>query len=242
MTHLNSISHCSKFISIFLFLILISSSSQGQNFVKMTDTTNPIVTDVFLGTYFGSSWIDIDNDNLLDLYVNSKAIYKNLGNGNFTKLESILGVQRPTLSNTWADYNNDGYIDGFLTSTGAPNSFLYKNNGNGTFTKITAGDIGDSAYNTGWGCAWGDYDNDGYTDLVIVAAYSFGSVFHPNRLYHNSGDGNFTRVDMPSLTDTLAPFTIPTWTDYDLDGDIWISSLEAVQEELSLPIFYTKVY
>ncbi len=220
MTHLNITVQPSKFIFIFLLTILLSSDSFSQNFVKMTDTTNPIVTDVFTGLYFGSSWIDINNDNLLDLYVNRKAIYKNLGNGNFIQLESILGSQSPNLSNTWSDFNNDGYIDLFVTSTGAPNSFLYKNNGNETFTKITTGEIGDSAYNTGWGNAWADYDNDGYTDLIIVAANGFGIVNHPNRLYHNNGNGTFNRVNMPSLTDTLAPFTIPTWTDYDQDGDM----------------------
>ncbi|MEP7146507.1 MAG: FG-GAP-like repeat-containing protein [bacterium] len=192
----------------------------AQNFVKITDTNNPIVTDVFTGSYFGSSWIDINNDRLLDLYVNRKAIYKNLGGGNFVQLESALGPQAPTLSNTWADYNNDGFIDGFLTSTFGPNSFLFKNNGVGSFIKIRAGEIGDSVFNTGWGCAMADYDNDGYTDLIIVAANNFGTVNHPNRLYHNNGDETFSRINFPGLTDTLAPFTIPTWSDYDQDGDM----------------------
>ena len=164
--------------------------------------------------------MDADNDGKLDLYVNRKAIYKNLGGGNFTQTGTGLQNQSGNLSNTWADYNNDGFIDCWVTSTGASNSFLYKNNGDGSFTKITSGVIGDSAYNTGWGCAWGDYDNDGYTDLIIAAANNFGVVNHPNRLYHNSGDGSFTRVDMPGLTDTLAPFTVPTWNDYDQDGDM----------------------
>ena len=203
-----------------LILFLFSSITFCQNFVKITDTLNPIVTDVFSGTYFGSSWVDVDNDGKLDLYVNRKAIYKNLGGGNFTQTGTGMQNQSGNLSNTWADYNNDGFIDCWVTSTGASNSFLYRNNGDGSFTKITSGVIGDSAYNTGWGCAWGDYDNDGYTDLIIAAANNFGVVNHPNRLYHNSGDGSFTRVDMPGLTDTLAPFTVPTWNDYDQDGDM----------------------
>ena len=203
-----------------LISLLFSSITFSQNFVKITDTLNPIVTDVFSGTYFGSSWVDADNDGKLDLYVNRKAIYKNLGGGNFTQTGTGMQNQSGNLSNTWSDYNNDGFIDCWVTSTGASNSFLYKNNGDGSFTKVTSGVIGDSAYNTGWGCAWGDYDNDGYTDLIIAAANNFGVVNHPTRLYHNSGDGSFTRVDMPGLTDTLAPFTVPTWNDYDQDGDM----------------------
>jgi len=220
MTQFKKFTKPSKILFAVLISFLFSSITFSQNFVKITDTLNPVVTDVFSGTYFGSSWVDADNDGKLDLYVNRKAIYKNLGGGNFTQTGTGLQNQSGNLSNTWADYNNDGFIDCWVTSTGASNSFLYKNNGDGSFTKITSGVIGDSAYNTGWGCAWGDYDNDGYTDLIIAAANNFGVVNHPNRLYHNSGDGSFTRVDMPGLTDTLAPFTVPTWNDYDQDGDM----------------------
>ena len=220
MTQIIKFSKPAEIIFALMFFIFISADSFSQNFVKVTDTSNPIVTDIFSGTYFGTSWVDVDNDGKLDLFVNRKAIYKNLGGGSFTQTGTGLQNQTGNLSNTWADYNNDGYIDCWVTSTGASNSFLYKNNGDGSFSKITSGEIGDSAYNTGWGCAWGDYDNDGYTDLIIAAANNFGVVFHPNRLYHNSGDGSFTRVNMPGLTDTLAPFTVPSWNDYDQDGDM----------------------
>ena len=220
MTQFKKFTKPSEVLFTVLISLLFSSITFSQNFEKITDTLNPIVTDVFSGTYFGSSWVDADNDGKLDLYVNRKAIYKNLGGGNFTQTGTGMQNQSGNLSNTWSDYNNDGFIDCWVTSTGASNSFLYKNNGDGSFTKVTSGVIGDSAYNTGWGCAWGDYDNDGYTDLIIAAANNFGVVNHPNRLYHNSGDGSFTRVDMPGLTDTLAPFTVPTWNDYDQDGDM----------------------
>ncbi|MEO8209602.1 MAG: CRTAC1 family protein, partial [bacterium] len=209
-----------KILLNLISLILFSQFSYSQNFVKITDTNNPIVTETLSGTYIGTSWTDIDNDGKLDLYINRKAVYKNLGDGNFIKLETAMGNQSPNLSNTWADYNNDGFIDCFVAATGDSNSFLYKNEGNGIFNKIRTGIIGDSSFNTGWGCAWGDYDNDGFTDLVIAAANNFGAVNHPNRLYHNSGDGTFTRVNVAGLTDTLGPFTVPTWSDYDQDGDI----------------------
>src|SRR6185295_7243356 len=56
-----------------------------------------------------------------------------------------------------------------------------------TFTKITTGPVatdgGDSS-----GCAWGDYDNDGFIDLFV------GNNPSLNALYHNNGDGSFTKI------------------------------------------------
>jgi len=220
MKHPNKFSKGLRYIFIIAEMAIFSAETFSQNFVKITDSTNAIVTSQFSGNYFGASWVDIDNDSYPDLYINRKGIFRNNGNGSFYLSGSILDSNVNNLGNTWADYNNDGFIDCWVTSTGAAASFLYKNNGDGSFTKITTGEIGDSSYNTGWGNAWADYDNDGYPDLLIAAANAFGTVNHSNRLYHNSGDGSFLRVNMPGLTDTLAPFTIPTWSDYDQDGDM----------------------
>lgn len=203
-----------------LFGVCIHTNSFSQNFVKVTDASNPVVTETFSGNYFGASWVDINNDGRLDLYINRKTVYKNLGNGNFSKLATSIGNIPTNLGQSWSDYNNDGFIDCFVVSTGATSSYLYRNNGSENFDRIVTGEIGDSAYNTGWGCAWADYDNDGYTDLFISAANNFGIVNHPNRLYHNNNDGTFSRMTFHGLTDTLGPFTIPSWSDYDSDGDM----------------------
>lgn len=209
-----------KIFSAIILVFIFSQNLFSQNFVKITDTNNPIVTENTSGNYFGCAWIDFDNDGKLDLFINKSVIFKNLGNGNFTKLTGAMADQVNTLGNSWADYNNDGNIDCFVVSTGGSFSHLYKNEGNGTTSKILTGEIGDSAYNTGWGCSWADYDNDGFTDLFITAANAFGVVNHSNRFYHNNGDGTFNRLSVHGLTDTLGPFTIPTWSDYDQDGDV----------------------
>ncbi|HMS66321.1 MAG TPA: FG-GAP-like repeat-containing protein [Ignavibacteria bacterium] len=189
--------------------------------MKITDVNNPIVTETTSsGNYFGCSWTDIDNDGKLDLYINKSVVFKNTGGGNFVKLNTAMPNQNGNLGNSWADYNNDGFIDCFVVSTGGSFSYLYKNEGNGIMNKVLTGVIADSSYNTGWGCSWADYDNDGFADLFITAANNFGVVNHSNRFYHNNGDGTFDRLTVHGITDTLGPFTIPTWSDYDQDGDV----------------------
>ena len=92
------------------------------------------------------------------------------------------------------DYDNDGWLDIYLTNGnrldahwGAgqlPTTHLYKNNRDGTFTDVTEkSGIGRSGWQTGV-CA-GDYDNDGWDDL-------FCTFWGRNILFHNNGDGTFT--------------------------------------------------
>ena len=137
----------------------------------------------------------------------------------FVTIANAIPNQGSSFGNTWADYDNDGDLDCFISGAFSTGSFLYRNDG-GTFTKIVTGTIGDSLFNKAWGCAWGDYDNDGYVDLVLAAANGFGGINNKNRLYHNNGDGTFTFIDTTEITATLGPYTIPTWNDYDLDGDL----------------------
>src|SRR4030095_11036308 len=81
----------------------------------------------------------------------------------------------------WADYDKDGFIDLFVSNVGTDSDsashFLYHNNGDGTFSRITNGVVA-AVYSAGRGAAWGDYDNDGNLDLVLV------NIEQPNNLFH----------------------------------------------------------
>jgi hypothetical protein len=120
------------------------------------------------------------------------------------------------------DYDNDGYLDLFVTNGGyisGGTNFVYHNNGNGTLTKMTSNTVGSIASDTGAfsNCAWGDYDNDGFIDL-FVSTYNCCVNPSPNFLYHNNGDGTFTRVLSGSVVNDNGFANGSAWGDYDNDG------------------------
>ena len=84
-----------------------------------------------------------------------------------------------------ADYDNDGWIDLFVTRLNA-RPLLYRNLGNGTFqdVAVTAGFTSSLPAN---GVAWGDIENDGDKDLYVTS--SGGTRFY---LYVNNGNGTFS--------------------------------------------------
>jgi hypothetical protein len=83
-----------------------------------------------------------------------------------------------------------------------------------SFTRILEGDI---AQDTGpsVGCAWGDYDNDGYPDLFVADAGTTAS-----RLYHNNGNGTFSRATEGPVANDPGDTDTGVWADYDNDGDL----------------------
>ena len=96
----------------------------------------------------------------------------------------------------WIDYDQNGLLDLYLVNGAATRvysprqplrSALYRNNGDGTFTDVTgvANVAAEGLF--GMGVAVGDYDNDGFPDLLVLG---YGRCI----LYHNNGDGTFTDV------------------------------------------------
>jgi hypothetical protein len=163
---------------------------------------------------------DYDNDGKLDLYVVRKGLYHNEGEGIFTK-KTATGLNTTAgLGNSWADYNNDGFIDCFISGGNSRGSSLFFNNGNGTFTRNLNGPLADSLELRAWNCAWGDYNNDGFTDIVLAAPFGFVAIDDNNKLLLNHGDGTFERVDTSIVCSEPAPYTIASWSDYDDDGDV----------------------
>src|SRR5688572_13533533 len=164
----------------------------GGVFVKLTD---PLITVDQFST-MSSSWGDIDNDGDLDLFLandgSKNQLFRNEGNFVFSRITTtdISKNTANSFSSAWADIDNDGDLDLFVT-----NAFkngvrlknnLYLNDGTGHLTEVLDEVV---VMDEGWsyGCAFGDYDNDGFQDLA-VATTRFGSADEPDYLYHNNGN------------------------------------------------------
>lgn len=110
------------------------------------------------------------------------------------------------------DYDGDGKPDLFFVAAGSGKTQLLKNLGNGKFEDVTA-NAGLAGIGAGLGCAPGDYDNDGKTDLAVCQADGV-------RLFHNEGNGKFTDVTEKVGILRQKGCVSATFVDYDHDGDL----------------------
>ncbi len=123
----------------------------------------------------------------------------------------------------WIDYDQNGLLDLYLVNGAATrlytpphplHSALYRNNGDGTFTDVTekAGVGAEGLF--GMGVAVGDYDNDGFPDLLVLG---YGRCI----LYHNNGNGTFTDVTAHAGVKNSGRWaSSAAWFDYDNDGHL----------------------
>ena len=166
---------------------------------------------------------DFDADGDLDLVLT--AVYTPTGfatkllrndGGAFTEVDTDLpGLAFSNVD--WGDYDNDGDLD-LLLSGGVlsplivyERSRVFRNDGQGKFTDVEAA-LDDAAFGT---AEWGDYDNDGFLDVVIAGGKgATGSTF--TRFYRNQGDDTF----VPALSLAGIRYGGLGFGDYDGDGDL----------------------
>lgn len=206
-------------LGFFTVQLLIAN---GQIFTKNEDETDDLVAagNAPENAYSGCAWIDYDNDGNLDLFWVRSGLYHNNGAGKFELITNSHMRTDAGFGTTWADFNNDGFIDGLVTGGNSRGSSLHMNNGDGTFSKITTTVLNDSLALRGWGAAFGDFDNNAFVDFIIAAPFGFAGVTDGNKLLVNNADGTFYRLDTSIICQGTAPYTIPTWSDYDNDGDM----------------------
>lgn len=174
-----------------------------------------------------TNFVDIDNDGNLDAFachdIAPNVYYINDGTGTLEYNQGGLG-DVPVgghYGSAWIDYNNDGHLDLFIAKCsgggqGATAKYneLFRNNGDGTFTDVSVESGLRDPLQT-WSSAWGDFNNNGYMD-VLVGASSFSDGGH--KLMRNNGDGTFTDVTAGSGFDVFGGTSIEHAT-YDFNND-----------------------
>jgi hypothetical protein len=176
------------------------------------------------GVYMASVALgDFDNDGKLDILLtgttNGSAsgaisqIWRNLGNGVFTNIQAGLpGVYDGSVA--LADFDKDGRLDILLAGwTGSEYiSQIWRNLGNGVFSNINAGLPGVFLSSV----AWGDYDNDGYPDILLSGWSSEGIPL--TQVWCNLGNGTFTNIQagLPGIHTGGSA----AWGDFDNDGKL----------------------
>jgi tetratricopeptide (TPR) repeat protein len=186
-------------------------------------------------------WADINNDGLLDLFVvneNSPAqLFLNKGDGTFEDISASAGIDRVAFSKgvAAADYDNDGYVDFYVSNLSGEN-FLYHNNHDNTFTEV-AQKAGVAGPAHGFATWFFDYDNDGNPDLFVTSyfvsleesAKTYLGVPHNAttlKLFKNMGDGTFRDVTAEVGLDKVFMPMGANFGDIDNDGflDIYLGT------------------
>ena len=215
----------------------------------------------FLETFgAGAAWFDYDRDGDLDIYfVNGASLpgaeldpsptnllFRNNGDKTFTDVteEAKVGDGAYGFGCCVGDYDNDGWLDLYVTNFGA--NILYRNNGDGSFTDVTeAAGVGDDRWSSS--AAFADYDKDGDLDLFVanyldyrlkdnaicyrsdVQIYCSPADFSgiADVLYRNNGDGSFTDVTRESgVFNAEGKGLGVAWGDYDNDSypDVFVAN------------------
>ncbi|MEX2177056.1 MAG: CRTAC1 family protein, partial [Pirellulaceae bacterium] len=168
------------------------------------------------------------------------ALFRNDGNWRFTDVTKQAGVGDTGfgLGVCAADYDNDGFVDLYVSNYG-PN-VLYRNNGDGTFRDATERAGVGLGKHVGAGVAFVDVDNDGHLDLFVAnyiedtldrhqPHFHKGVPSYPGPLHHrpgsmvlfrNNGDGTFSDISREAgLADLKGHGMGVVAADYDGDGD-----------------------
>jgi hypothetical protein len=204
--------------------------------------------------YDNDGWIDIflvDGGSLADPLVATQArhrLYRNRGNGTFEDVttRSMIRHRAYGMGACAGDYDNDGWVDLYITNFG-PN-ILYRNGGDGVFTDVTSGaGVGSPLWSAS--CAFADLDRDGDLDLFVTNYVEIDAKHSPfcgnarlrtrfychplnfaplpNLVYRNDGNGTFSDVSIESGVGTHRGNGLGiVITDYDDDGwpDVFVAN------------------
>ncbi|MBI1930656.1 CRTAC1 family protein [Candidatus Poribacteria bacterium] len=196
------------------------------------------------GKGLGVTCGDYDNDGRIDIYVANDTtpnfLYRNMGDGTFIEIGLLAGAAYDEDGNAKAgmgvdfgDYNNDGFLDIFVTNFSHETNTLYHNNSDDTFTDVTdIAHLGEPSFlKLGFGTKFFDADNDGDLDIFVTNGHVYDTVesssdtfeyAQTNQLFANNGDGTFTDISLKS-GEHFSQKRVgrgAAFGDYDNDGDM----------------------
>jgi hypothetical protein len=119
-------------------------------------------------------------------------LYRSLGDGEFEHPTDVPSVAGRHNFAAWVDYNNDGFLDLWLSGDRSGNK-LFRNNGDGSFKQVTTESLVVDRPINGAGnyvVAWFDYDNNGFLDAYLFNGYDADDGWTANQLYRNQGNDN----------------------------------------------------
>jgi len=187
-------------------------------------------------------WADINNDGLLDLLVGNEngpsQLFLNKGDGTFQDISTTSGINKIAFTKgvTAADYDNDGYVDFYVSNLYGGN-FLYHNNHNNTFTEVSQQAGVHQPQSQSFATWFFDYDNDGWPD-IFVTSYFFSldetmrsymglpTNAETFKLYKNLGNGTFKDVTVEAGLNKINVPMGANFGDVDNDGypDIYLAT------------------
>jgi hypothetical protein len=207
------------------------------------------------GKGLGVAFADFDNDGWIDVFVANdsvrQSLYRNKGDGKFEDIAVMSGAAYDEDGKTFAgmgvdcgDYDNDGYMDVFITTLSNEKYALYRNNGDLSFTYATntsgVGQI--TLLNSGWGVRMVDVDNDGLRDLLVAQSHVLDTIEKTTSylkykqtplLMRNTGKGfvNISATAGTAFNSAIAARGVATG---DLNNDGQIDAVIAVLDEAPL--------
>jgi hypothetical protein len=212
--------------------------------LRFEDVTAAVRLDGYRGRGLGVVATDFDRDGWVDVYVandlDANFLFRNRGDGTFEEIGMMIGVshsedgvEESGMGIAVGDYDNDGWLDLFVTNYINETNTLYHNEGTGYFfdESATSGLGPVSLPWLSWGTHFLDYDRDGWLDLLHVNGHteSEASLADPTTtwaqrdfVFRNNGDGSFVDVTAevaPTLLEQR-PARGAAFADLDDDGDI----------------------
>jgi hypothetical protein len=150
----------------------------------------------------GSTFVDIDNDGWLDLYVcrfgAPNLLYLNQRDGTFRESARSVGLDLASASGmaAFCDFDRDGWLDVYIHTNlldvvrhpNGERDRLYRNREGRGFVDITE-TAGISGSTQAHSATWWDYNNDAWPDIYVANDFAM-----PDQLYRNNGDGSFSNV------------------------------------------------